>query len=280
MNDVLNALMDSLTVEEADSLILGIEVPGKPSRRIRKTVLEKTGVMPEKRNTHAISARLPRGPVPALLCTILLVCGGAVLLWSPTTLSPPVTDIGSQASDPANTETPSDPPLLSWDPYYMVSANSLEEFQEQFWDDILQKTGQDLSRTVNSTYLLFDAYSIEHLEYIQYQEAGDTVLYIYWHNKDCKSCLDSYCVQFYLDLIYEKEGVDQAGATRGYIQTNEANLYTDQFSSNGIAYVSYVYLINDRYYCRYTIRKETQNVDLIAEQLKAFCEEIADPISE
>ncbi len=169
---------------------------------------------------------------------------------------------------------------------YTITASSLQSFIDQFVENSAQSTNQNTTfvQAANNSNLFFENYDIKYVNYAaqQIEEGiftGAISLDVYWNDRDS----DSYYLNegFYLSLVYDRDGTDQAAATKGFNQTNETNFYMKELDIKelNLSETAYVYLINNQYYCRYGIDNDVLEKELIVEQLAEFCREIKDSIN-
>lgn len=158
-------------------------------------------------------------------------------------------------------------------------ASSLQDFVDQYAENPFQNS--IISLAVNTANLYFESYAIKYITYTPVQtDDGDWngIIYsdLHWHQADCSSCTAS-CEVFNLHLVYWRDGIDLGAATKSLNQTDDPNLYTAEVSFNK---TTYAYIINDQYYCRYTINNDLLDKDLIQSRLAALCAEIEDALEE
>lgn len=164
----------------------------------------------------------------------------------------------------------------------IFSASSLTNFLDQFSEKTSQTLSQksSLLQAVTNKNLTFSDYEILNIWYIPHQSidgkpTGDVSLELYWHENNCTFCRVTYCEKFWLRLFYEKDGVEVAGVTRGYSQTDTEDFFAKEVFNDR---TSYVFLINSHYYCRYTVENSIVDKESVVEQLRTFCLEFRDMI--
>lgn len=159
---------------------------------------------------------------------------------------------------------------------YAFSAPSVLEFLDELErnKDKLTNLNKDALSVLESEKLKFDNYLIKSVWLIPAQEDKGKyerfALELYWHVKDCTSCVN-YCEKFRSHIIFDQNGIDIASATKGYTKTETDCFYEKEISNNKTAYV---YIINDRYYCRFVINNDLSDKESVKEQLKELCIEI------
>lgn len=159
---------------------------------------------------------------------------------------------------------------------YAFSAPSVSEFLDELKKnkDKLTNLNKDVLSVLESEKLKFDNYSIKSVWLTPAQEDKGKyerfALELYWHFKDCTSCVN-YCEKFRSHFIFDQNGIDIAFATKGYKKTETDCFYEKEISNNKTAYV---YIINDRYYCRFVINNDLSDKESVKEQLKELCFEI------
>lgn len=163
----------------------------------------------------------------------------------------------------------------------IISASSLTDFLDQFSEKTEQTLSQKTSlfQAVTNKNLTFSDYDIQNVSYVPHQSVdgkptGNASLELYWHENDCTFCAN-YCEKFRLHLIYIKDGIDEAAATKGYSQTETEDFFAKEISNDKTAYV---FLINSQYYCRYVVNNSIIDKEAVVEQLKTFCIEFSDMI--
>lgn len=162
----------------------------------------------------------------------------------------------------------------------VITATSIQDFLDKF-ESSVQSTNQSkiIVQAVNNKNLSFDDYEIQSVYYEPSQMRDDgksdgiECVKFYWHRKDCASCNVEYCELFTLRLSFIKNGIDMVGVTKGYTQTETDNFYEKEVNNNK---TSYVYIIDNQYYCRFNINNELSDKEQIKEQLLTFCTEVDD----
>lgn len=159
---------------------------------------------------------------------------------------------------------------------YAFSAPSVLEFLDELDrnKDKISNLNKDVLSVLESEKLKFDNYSIKSVWLTPTQEDKGKyerfALELYWHVKDCTSCVN-YCEKFRSHLIFDQNGIDTASATKGYTKTETDRFYEKEISNNK---TEYVYIINDRYYCRFVINNDLSDKESVKEQLKELCIEM------
>jgi len=155
---------------------------------------------------------------------------------------------------------------------FSFDAKSLEEMKEMFSNDEIQPKHKDdiFEKAINSEKLIFDEYSIKQLVYTPYQDnsgnfTGSVELAIYWHEN------------YSFKLKYSKDKVGDFN-TQIHTEIDESKFYYLPHDNH----TSYVYLINDHYYCYYDISNNPANADKdkISHQLLELCREIETMLQE
>ena len=157
---------------------------------------------------------------------------------------------------------------------YSIIGDSLQDFNEKLSGNAPQSVQSScIIQAANKLPLNIEEYSIRRVIFSQNIDSPDATIEVDWHKKNCSSCFvgEVECVKFRWHLIYLERGVTKSGILRGYSQIGDSKLYTKQVALNQ---TSYIYLINEQYFCRYTIPNDLKELNEIADQLFRFGEEI------
>ena len=157
---------------------------------------------------------------------------------------------------------------------YSIFGDSLQDFNEKLSGNAPQSVQSScIIQAANKLPLNIEEYSIRRVIFSQNIDSPNATIKVYWHKKNCSSCfVDEWeCVKFRWNLIYLERGVAKGGILRGYSQIGDSKLYTMQVARNQ---TSYIYLINEQYFCRFEIQNDVKELNEIADQFFRFGEEI------